>query len=69
MNMQPYTFTIKLTPRRQHYCIVSIGKDVIYVTRKAYSSGEQATTEAIEFLQRENAKKETYAYPTHQPND
>ena len=67
MNMQPYTFTIKLTPRRQHYCIVSTGADIIYVTRKAYTSSEQATTEAREYL--EEQQESSHANPTHQPND
>jgi hypothetical protein len=49
--MNLYTFTVKRTPRGKYYCVVTIGKDVIYVSRKVYDSGEEAGTEAREYLQ------------------
>lgn len=53
MDMTPYTFQIKLTPRGRHYVIVTIGKnqDVVYVTRKAHSHAEPALTEARDYIQ------------------
>ena len=56
--MSPYTYTIKRTPRGKYYCIVSIGKDVIYVSRKVYPSGEEAHAEAKNYL--ESLKKEQH---------
>lgn len=50
MNKIPYTFTIKRTPRGKYYCIVSIGTDVIYVSRKVFDTGEEAQVDAREYL-------------------
>jgi hypothetical protein len=55
--MNPYTFTVKRTPRGKYYCIVSIGCDVIYVSRKVYPTGEEAQGEAREYLQKNRSNK------------
>ena len=58
MNMSAYTFTVKLTPRGKHYVIVTIGKDVIYVSRKVYSSVEEAMVEARTYLENQSTSYE-----------
>ena len=55
MKQTAYTFTVKLTPRGKHYIIVTIGKDVIYVSRKVYSDAEQAIVEARTYLENRSA--------------
>ncbi len=56
--MNPYTFNAKRTPRGRYYVIVTIGKDVIYVSRKTHSDGERAVTEAQEYLENQSGNHE-----------
>ena len=48
--MNQPTFEIRLTPKGKHYCVALIGENVVAVSRKAYTNGEEAMSDVLEQL-------------------